>query len=171
MIINFKVDGKYYNLNVNSDKALNKILMDDLGNTSLNSQCHNASCGNCIVLINSQAALSCLVPAFKLNDTVIQTFEHYQKTRLYRDIQKAYSEVERTPCPRCFAAKTLIIESILQSLLKNDSQKYKNIEEKDKEFINKELSLNSCHCIETQELIRIVEKALDYRGRRRVRKS
>jgi len=174
MLLNFIVDSKKISLNVNSDKPLNKILMDDLGNTSINSSCNNANCGNCVVLLNNQAVLSCITPAFKLNGATVQTFETYKATRFYRDIQKAYTEVGRSPCPRCYASKTLIIESILRSLISiktKEKIKRDSLEEKDKQFIYNELSLNSCHCIETQQLIKIVEKALLYRGKHRVRKS
>ncbi|MFA6785319.1 MAG: ferredoxin, partial [Sphaerochaeta sp.] len=116
MKIECTIDTKALSLSVNSNKPLSLMLMEDVGNRSLMSHCKGEACGNCIVLLNGEAVLSCIIPAFRLKDATITTFDSYQKTRQCRDIERAYAKTGNTPCPNCYASKTLIIESILQGL-------------------------------------------------------
>jgi aerobic-type carbon monoxide dehydrogenase small subunit (CoxS/CutS family) len=170
---------------VNSDKPLIQILIDDIEVESMMSICKGAFCGNCIVMIDGQAALSCLIPAFKMNGATIQTFESFRKTRAFRDIDRAYNEVGCTPCRQCYASKTMIIESIIQtiekqqSLLSNPvernrlrrSSEIEEIQAEQDQFAIRELSLNSCTCTEDSELVKVVKACLEYRRRRNVRRS
>ncbi len=184
MKINCSIDGKKYSLSVNSDKPLLQILLDEVETESMMSKCTGAYCGNCIVMVNSQAALSCLVPAFRIQNADIQTFDSFKKTRMYRDIDRGYREVGCIPCQQCYASKTLIIESILQTLEKKlysmnpiDQNKLRRESEIEKSkaeqnrFIIQELSLNSCACTESNELVKVIETCLEYRRRRNVRRS
>ncbi len=181
MKIECTIDGKALSLSVNSNKPLSLILLEDVGNKTILSHCKGKACGNCIVLVNDEAALSCVIPAFRLRDATIKTFESYQKTRQYRDIERAYQATGNTPCPNCYASKTLIIESILQDLTNSRNKTYgrnnlptkeEQTEEKlDKKAIIQELSLNTCQCMDMSELLQIVEIALTYRRRRRVRRN
>ncbi|MFA6844182.1 MAG: 2Fe-2S iron-sulfur cluster-binding protein [Sphaerochaetaceae bacterium] len=184
MTLDCTIDGKGLSLSVNSNKPLLLILTDDVGNKSLNSNCQGHNCGNCIVLVNNVAVLSCLVPAFRLKDTNIQTFEGFAKTRQCRDIERAYQTLGNMPCPNCYASKTLIIESILQNLT-GDHHEGKQVtmplrartripnstQEFDEKNVIKELSLNTCQCMDTSEMLQIVELALTYRRRKNVRRS
>ncbi|NMA22111.1 MAG: 2Fe-2S iron-sulfur cluster binding domain-containing protein, partial [Spirochaetales bacterium] len=116
MKIDCIIDGKALSLSVNSNKPLSLILMEDLENKSLTSHCGGRACGNCVVLLNDEAILSCMVPAFRIRGMKIRTFESYQRSRQYRDIERAYKASGNTPCRSCYNARTLIIESILQDL-------------------------------------------------------
>lgn len=182
MKIECTIDGKALSLSVNSNKPLSLILMEDVGNRTITSHCKGNACGNCIVLLNDEAALSCVIPAFRLRDANIKTFESYQKTRQYRDIERAYQATGNTPCPNCYASKTLIIESILQELTSSTRLKtlgnnlpLKDTQESedklDKKAIIQELSLNTCQCMDMSEMLQIVEIALTYRRRKRVRRN
>lgn len=183
MKIECTIDGKALSLSVNSNKPLSLILMEDVGNRSLLCHCKGEACGNCIVLLNDEAVLSCVVPAFRLKEATVTTFESYQKTRLCRDIERAYQRNGNTPCPNCYASKTLIIESILQNLTstrpnrmsttmlprpKSTAPADEALDEKD---IIQELSLNTCQCMHMSELVQIVETALTFRRRKRVRRN
>ncbi len=175
MKIDCTIDGKALSLSVNSNKPLSLILMEDLENRSLTSYCRGNACGNCIVLVNDEAVLSCLIPAFRIRGAKIRTFESYQRSRQYRDIERAYKATGTKPCPACYNARTMIIESILQEMAGGTQQESAPVAKDvkaDKEKIIRELSLNTCQCMDMAELIHIVEIALGYRNRRRrVRRS
>lgn len=176
MKIECTIDGKALTLAVNSNKPLSLILMEDLENHSLASYCRGNACGNCVVLFNDEAALSCLIPAFRIRGAKIRTFESFQRSRQYRDIERAYKANGSRPCPSCYNARTMIIESILQDLIGDTKQSSSSTPPKevklDKESVARELSLNTCQCMDMAELIQIVEIALGYRTRRRrVRRS
>ena len=201
MRLNCNINGSQYSLVVNSDKPLSEILKEQIITFADNSQCQGASCGNCIVLINGNAALSCLLPAFKINGSSILTFEGFQKTRFCHDIERAYAEIGNQPCPQCYASKTIIIESILNKVDKENQNRMSNFamgnaREGDlqqsqgaasaneqaarsrsgmgtisTEMIAREMAMSSCQCIEISDLEKIINLAYRFRSRRRARRS
>lgn len=200
MRLNCNIDGTSLSLVVNSDKPLNQMLKDIADSFPDNNQCLGASCGNCIVLVNGNATLSCLVPAFSLNGATILTFDGFKKTRFYHDIEKAYNDVGNQPCSQCYASKTLLIESLLIRMDK-ENQTRKDAESigrtrssfssalwhlssrnessnnqgnsglVDPQVLAQEFSLCKCQCIEVAELEKIVNLAYKYRSRRRARRT
>ena len=200
MRLNCNINGSQYSLVVNSDKPLSEILKEQIITFADNSQCQGASCGNCIVLINGNAALSCLLPAFKINGSSILTFEGFQKTRFCHDIERAYAEIGNQPCPQCYASKTIIIESILNKVDKENQNRMSNFamgngqgdmqqsqaatsanEQAARsrsgmgnistEMIAREMAMSSCQCIEISDLEKIINLAYRFRSRRRARRS
>ena len=201
MRLNCNINGSQYSLVVNSDKPLSEILKEQIITFADNSQCQGASCGNCIVLINGNAALSCLLPAFKINGSGILTFEGFQKTRFCHDIERAYAEIGNQPCPQCYASKTIIIESILNKVDKENQSRISNFamgntsqgemqqnqgatsanEQAARsrsgmgnistEMIAREMAMSSCQCIEISDLEKIINLAYRFRSRRRARRS
>ena len=199
MRLNCNINGSQYSLVVNSDKPLNQILKELIITFAENSQCTGASCGNCIVLINGNAALSCLVPAFKLNGASILTFEGFQKTRFCHDIERAYADIGNQPCPQCYPSKTVIIESILNKVDKENqnrmsgfrigSSNHPDFVQSDSsaneqaarnrsgagtistDLIAKEMAMSRCQCIELSDMEKIINLAYKYRSRRRARRS
>ena len=200
MRLNCNINGSQYSLVVNSDKPLSEILKDQIITFADNSQCQGASCGNCIVLINGNAALSCLLPAFKINGSSILTFEGFQKTRFCHDIERAYAEIGNQPCPQCYPSKTIIIESILNKVDKENQNRMSNFAMGNSqgdmqqsqaatsaneqaarsrsgmgnistEMIAREMAMSSCQCIEISDLEKIINLAYRFRSRRRARRS
>ena len=201
MRLNCNINGSQYSLVVNSDKPLSEILKEQIITFADNSQCQGASCGNCIVLINGNAALSCLLPAFKINGSGILTFEGFQKTRFCHDIERAYAEIGNQPCPQCYASKTIIIESILNKVDQENQNRISNFamgntsqgemqqnqgatsanEQAARsrsgmgnistEMIAREMAMSSCQCIEISDLEKIINLAYRFRSRRRARRS
>lgn len=201
MRLNCNVNGSPLSIVVNSDKPLNQILKEVVDSFPDNNQCLGASCGNCIVLMNGVAALSCLLPAFSLNGASILTFDGFRKTRFYHDIERAYNDVGSQPCPQCYASKTLLIESVLIRMDK-ESQNRKDIVNLgrsmgfsplaiqgqgsanemsakgringgavDFQVVEQEFSMCKCQCIEVSELEKIINLAYKYRSRRRARRT
>ena len=201
MRLNCNINGSQYSLVVNSDKPLSVILRELILPFAENSRCMGAECGNCIVLINGSAALSCLVPAFRLNGASILTFEGFQKTRFCHDIERAYADIGNQPCPQCYPSKTIIIESILNKVDKEnqsrisgfrigsgghaDLQSHQNDSSANEqaarsrsgtgnispELIAREMEMSRCKCIELTDLEKIINLAYKYRSRRRARRS
>lgn len=175
MKIECTIDGRNHNLSVNSNKPLLRILMEDVHDESFESRCQNGTCGNCIVFFNEEPKLACLVPAFQLRGASITTYEGFEKTRPSADIRKAFQEAGARPCPHCIGSKTVLIESLVRSLTREQSPEIKNrrpgmlpgqdVEISNETIIN-ELSINSCGCLDPSELIQIVRIAAELRKRR-----
>lgn len=161
MRINCTIDNIPFSLNVNANKPLSKILEENIETFSSNNKCLGAGCGNCVVLVNGVCSLSCLIPAFKISNSNIMTYEGFSKTRNCHDIERAYKETGINPCRLCYASKTLLIESVLQSMEGLNNKKKNSIS------VVKELSLNTCKCLDNAQLEKVVQLAFIYRSRRR----
>lgn len=166
MKLNCTIDDTFYTVNVNADKPLNRILEEIVETFTSNSKCLGADCGNCIVLINGVCALSCLIPAFKLNNANIQTYEGFSKTRNCHDIERAYHETGIHPCRQCYASKTLLIESILQKMDEDKISNQRSVKKMDRALIAKEMSINTCRCLDSAQLEKVINLAYQYRSRR-----
>lgn len=167
MRISCTIDETYYSLNVNANKPLNSILEENLESFASNNKCLGANCGNCVVLFNGSCALSCLIPAFKMNNAVIQTYEGFSKTRNCHDIERAYHDMGINPCRQCYASKTLLIESILKKIEEDKLKKNKKTPGINSAMIAKEMDINICKCLDSKQLEKIIALAYQYRSRRR----
>lgn len=159
MKIDCIVDGKTLTLSLNSNKPLSLILQENLDIQSVTSHCRGKMCGLCAVLIDGKAELSCMVPAFELRGKEITTFDQFQKTRNIKDISKAYELLSIEPCSDCYASRSIIFESILNS------------GETRPDEIKRLLSAVHCSCMESDDEVSIVMKAMEIRRKRNVRRS
>lgn len=163
MKIECVIDGKMLSLNLNSNKPLSLVLQEDLDNSTVNAHCRGRLCGLCAVLMDNEAVLSCMVPAFELNEKEIRTFETFQKERNMRDIERAYDEVGVKPCETCYQSRSIIIESLSNKLLERPNTP--------SEQIISELSVIDCSCMDTEDMLKIVKRVTDLKRRRNVRRS
>ncbi len=172
MRLNCKIDGNEYSLNVSSNKPLSGILQENITSFAINSRCKGANCGNCIAMVNSVCVLSCLVPAFKLQGAEILTYEGFSKTLFCHDIEKAYAEIGVKPCSQCYASKTFLIASIVEKIerermVENISRELKvrkgTHSKINNAFVTRELEINSCRCLETSQIIKIIKLVVQFR--------
>lgn len=159
MRIECTIDGRTLTLSLNSNKPLSLILNENLETDSVNSHCRGNMCGLCVVLIDGKAQLSCLVPAFEIRGKDIVTFSSFSRTREMRDIERAYDLVGATPCSECYASRSLLFESLISA------------GETRPDAINRQMSILQCPCMDPEDEIEIVEKALNLRRKRSVRRS
>ncbi len=156
MKIDCILNGKQMEFNVSSDIPLLHLLTDHANISSLNPGCGKGVCGNCVVLLNDQPVLSCLIPAFEVREQEITTFERFRKTRDYTDIKKGFSQTGSIPCSFCFASKVMLAHGIIS----------RNVNPEKDEVIQA-YALNSCTCLEPSQIVRGVIQAGSFRGRRR----
>ncbi len=174
MKIQCVIDGEEKVLSESPDKPLHKILSEQVPSFSVNNNCLGSSCGNCLVIVNGAYTLACLTPAFKLDGANIQTYESFSKTRLARDIFRAYTEVGSHPCSQCYASKTLLIASIVLMVEKADElagilQAGRNLYQRksvlDENFVKQEMRIHKCVCMEISHIEKIVALVCEYRQR------
>ncbi|NLZ69093.1 MAG: ferredoxin [Spirochaetales bacterium] len=158
------IDGKILSLAINSNKPLLDILTENIDNESILVKCRGNHCGNCVVLLDGEAVLSCLVPAFELRSKTILTFEGFSKTKNYRDIERAYNSTGHKPCQYCYNSKTLLIESIVNRY--SITNTLPDISE-----LISEMNIIKCNCLDIHSFKEIIYTTISYRKRRNVRKS
>jgi aerobic-type carbon monoxide dehydrogenase small subunit (CoxS/CutS family) len=182
--LSFTLNKSRLELLVDEMKPLSQILYEDLKVDTKERNCNGKICGNCMVLVDKEPALGCLIPAFKLQGKTVTTFEQFKQTAHYRNIKRIYDQLNIEPCPNCYEAKTLIFESILLKAKTRINQGVplddfsKKFATKGKKILNeteitgktvdREFLISSCHCMNSQELLEIALKAEEDRIKRRV---
>jgi len=124
--ITLKVNGKEYNIYVNSDDRLIDVLRDKLGLKSVKEGCGTGDCGLCTVLINGVPVLSCLMLAVQARNKEILTLEGLGSEEKLHPIQEAFREAHAVQCGFCTPAMILIAKALLD---KNQNPSYDEIRE------------------------------------------
>lgn len=153
------VDGRTLSLSLNSNKPLSLILQENLESNTANAHCRGKMCGLCAVMIDGKAVLSCMVPAFEIRGKEITTFDSFKKTKEMKDIEKAFDIIGAEPCPECYSSRVIIMESLIS---RNETRP---------EEIIKELGIIKCSCLDAESEVKIVQKAIEFRRKRRVRRA
>jgi aerobic-type carbon monoxide dehydrogenase small subunit (CoxS/CutS family) len=74
--VRMKVNGRLFNLQVETNATLRDVLRQKLGLTSLKDFCNGyGACGSCTVIMNDRPVLSCLSLAIECEGAVIETAE------------------------------------------------------------------------------------------------
>ena len=159
MKIDCTIDGKTLTLSLNSDKPLSLILRENMGDEGYVNHCSGRMCGLCAVLVDGKAVLSCMVPAFEIRGKTVTTFESFRRSKEMKDIEKAYEAVGAYPCTDCYASRALIFHSLIDEGVTDKNQ------------ILNELSIVRCHCMDAASEIKIVQKGIEIRRKRNVRRT
>ena len=156
MKIDFAVDSHYVSLNINSTKPLLKILIEDLDKEYLHRDYSKNHISDNVVLLNGKAVFSALVPAFKLKDSIVVTYEEFRNTRNCREIENAYKKYSSRPCSSCVESKTLLLESIISGY-------EKDVREINTDEIIQELLSSNCSCVESRNFLNIAVEVIKQR--------
>lgn len=182
--LSFTLNKNRLELLVDEMKPLSQILYEDLMIETKERNCNGKICGNCMVLVDKEPTLGCLMPAFRLQGKTVTTFDQFKLTAHYRNIKRIYDQLNTEPCPNCYESKTLIFESILLKA-KTKTKQNESMDDFSKKFVKKakkifseteiteetvarEFQISSCHCMNSQELLEIALRAEDDRTKRRV---
>jgi len=146
--INFKLNGKDYNLTVPSNLTLLQIIREKLGITGTKRGCGKGECGACTVIFNGRTVTSCLVLAPKVDGAEVITVEGIGTYENPHPIQKAFVEEGAVQCGFCTPG---FVVSTYYLLSKNPHPT--------EEDIRDGLSGNLCRCTGYIKIINAVKKA------------
>lgn len=147
MIINFKLNGQDVSLDVEADRRLIDILREDLDLTGTKESCSEGECGACSVLIDNQAAHSCLTLAAELEGKEVVTIEGLEKDGELDLLQKNFVEEGAVQCGYCSPGMIISAKALLLSNPKPTEEE-----------IKVSISGNLCRCSGYQQIIRAVAK-------------
>ena len=145
-LINFKVNGKGYDLAVEPNKTLVDLLRYDVGLTGTKKGCGTGECGSCTVIFNGKPVNSCLVLAIQANGAEILTIEGLKPPLGLHPLQQAFVDKGAIQCGFCTPGMILSASSLL-----NQNPNPTEAE------IRTALSGNLCRCTGYQKIVEAVQ--------------
>ncbi|MDP2953698.1 MAG: 2Fe-2S iron-sulfur cluster-binding protein, partial [Chloroflexota bacterium] len=100
-IATFKVNGRPYEVILESHKTLLEVLRDQLDLTGTKYGCGTGECGCCTVLVDGKPTLSCLTLAVTAKGKAITTIEGLAAGDGLHPLQQAFIEQGAVQCGFC----------------------------------------------------------------------
>ena len=95
------INGKKLRISAAADRSLLSVLRDDLDLTGSKYGCGEGQCGACTVLIDGQAARSCITKLSAVAGKKITTIEGIERNGRLHPVQEAFLEAEALQCGYC----------------------------------------------------------------------
>ncbi|WP_206808728.1 (2Fe-2S)-binding protein [Paradesulfitobacterium ferrireducens] len=116
MKLEFKVNGKTYELDVDPESRLLDVLREELGLTGAKEGCGEGECGACTVIMDGLAVNSCLVLAAQARGKEILTVEGLAENGELDRLQQAFIDNGAIQCGYCtpgmlMSAKALFLRN------------------------------------------------------------
>jgi carbon-monoxide dehydrogenase small subunit len=145
------VNGDAHEVFLEPDRTLLDVLRDDLGLTGTKTNCLEAECGVCTVLVDGLAVNACLYLAAAARGRAITTIEGLARNGTLHPLQEAFLAAGAVQCGYCIPGVILAARAYLGE---NPSP--------DEAEVREALAGNLCRCTGYQK---IVDAVLDAAGR------
>ena len=113
-MINLKVNGKDYNVDVDPSTPILWVLRDALELTGTKFGCGMAQCGACTVHLNGDAVRSCITPVARAAGQEIKTIESLSEDAIGKRLQKAWIEEDVPQCGYCQSGQLMTAAVLLK---------------------------------------------------------
>ncbi|MFD9666270.1 (2Fe-2S)-binding protein [Rhodococcus sp. NPDC059968] len=148
--ITVTVNGRDRTATVEARRTLADFLREDLGLTGTHLGCEHGVCGACTVMLDGEAARSCLQLAVQADGHEITTVEGLAKDGVLHPVQQALRDSNAFQCGFCTPGFVMSVCSMIAEGTRPESRAQ----------IRRELSGNTCRCTGYQQIIDGVERAL-----------
>jgi len=108
------INGKSYQVDVESDTPLLWVLRDTIGLTGTKYGCGIAQCGACTVHIDGVATRSCQVPIGTVGAKKITTIEALAETGKLHPVQQAWLDLDVPQCGYCQSGMIMAAAALLK---------------------------------------------------------
>ncbi|MFT9365369.1 MAG: (2Fe-2S)-binding protein [Gluconobacter sp.] len=108
------INGVQHHIDVEPDTPLLWVLRDDLKMTGTKYGCGLAQCGACTVLINGNAARSCVTPVGELGSAAITTIEAIEQDEIGQRVVAAWIRHQVPQCGYCQSGQVMAATSLLK---------------------------------------------------------
>ena len=149
-LINLKINGESYQLNVKPNVLLLDLIREEIGLTGTKKGCETGECGACTVLLEGRPVNSCLTLAVEANGKNVLTIEGLAKDGQLHPLQKAFIEEGAVQCGFCTPGMLLSAKALLDV---NSNPK--------KEEIKKAIAGNLCRCTGYTKIIKAIISAAE----------
>jgi aerobic carbon-monoxide dehydrogenase small subunit len=146
--IRMTVNGQVHEGRCETRKLLVDFLREDLELTGTHIGCEHGVCGACTVLVNGEAARSCLMLAVQANGAELVTIEGLMKDGNLHALQAAFHEHHGLQCGFCTPGMLLTALDLLRTNPRPTEDE-----------IRQGLSAVLCRCTGYQGIVKAVEAA------------
>jgi len=108
------VNGKIHTVDADPSTPLLWVIREQLGMTGTKYGCGVAQCGSCTVLMNGEAARTCVIPLSAISNQKIETIESLEKQGQLSKIQKAWVQHEVPQCGYCQSGMIMATTALLR---------------------------------------------------------
>ena len=108
------VNGKIHTVDADPNTPLLWVIREQLGMTGTKYGCGVAQCGSCTVLMNGEAARTCVIPLSAITNQKIETIESLEKQGQLSKIQKAWVQHEVPQCGYCQSGMIMATTALLR---------------------------------------------------------
>jgi aerobic carbon-monoxide dehydrogenase small subunit len=146
--VRLTVNGEVSDLAIEPDRTLLDVLRTELGLTGVKTNCLEAECGVCTVLVDGMAVNSCTMLAVTAEGCEITTIEGLARDGRLHPLQQAFIDHGAVQCGYCIPGMILSAKAFLDE----------NPEPSDAE-IREALAGNLCRCTGYQKIVDAVRDA------------
>ncbi|MGA7325654.1 MAG: (2Fe-2S)-binding protein [Rhodomicrobium sp.] len=147
-MVKLNVNRQTHEIDADPETPLLYVLRDDLKLNGAKYGCGLGQCGACTVIVDGEAAFSCIIPILLLEGKKIVTVEGLGTAENPAPIQRAFIEEQAAQCGYCIAGMIMRSQALLQ--------KKPNATEAE---IRSELQPHLCRCGTHMRIIRAVKRA------------
>jgi len=144
--INFLLNGKNIEIDVEDHITLLELLRDKLNITSVKEGCGIGECGACTVLLDGKPIYSCLTLALKVDERDVKTVEYLSKDGSLSKIQEVFIKNGAVQCGYCTPGMLLCAYALINTK--------KEITE---DVIKEAISGNLCRCTGYIQIIEAIK--------------
>ncbi|MDQ0349069.1 (2Fe-2S)-binding protein [Ancylobacter vacuolatus] len=148
MTVKLKVNGTVHEVDADPATPLLYVLREDLELNAAKYGCGLGQCGSCMVLVDGEATLSCVVPILALAEREITTLESLGTQDDPAPIQSAFIELQAAQCGYCIPGMMMSAQALLQ----------RNAAPSDQE-IRDALRTNLCRCGTHMRILAAIRRA------------
>jgi aerobic carbon-monoxide dehydrogenase small subunit len=113
--ITLNINGRDYSVRVEPRKTLVDAIRDECGQTGTHIGCEHGICGACTVLVNGEAARSCLMLAVQADGAELMTVEGLATAGRLHPLQEAFREHHALQCGFCTPGMLLTALDLLRT--------------------------------------------------------
>jgi len=114
MNLRFILDGRPVSLVARPETLAVDVIRRDLSKTGTRVGCLQGECGICTILFNGELSVACMMPAFQMEGSEIETIDGFSQTPEFEDIAAGFARAGMSPCRYCAGAKALLAEWIIR---------------------------------------------------------
>jgi isoquinoline 1-oxidoreductase subunit alpha len=112
-IFTLHINGKEYRADVAADTPILWVLRDHLGLVGTKFGCGISQCGACTILLDGNAARSCMLPVSAIQSSKLTTIEGLSENGDH-PVQLAWDEVDVPQCGYCQAGQIMTAVALLK---------------------------------------------------------